>query len=98
MLDVDEEAAGVEVLVVEQVVGRVDRADGEPSGLALVVGLVGGLQQEEDLDDVLDVGEVLLPVRRIVVLRLSRSTARSLLLIHSTSDCHGFWSATKITK
>jgi hypothetical protein len=47
--DLDEEAPVAEVLVVEEVVGSVERPDGEPTGLPLAVRLVRRPEQEERL-------------------------------------------------
>src|SRR4051812_43168832 len=66
-VDVDEELAGPQVLVAQHVLGRVEDPDGQAAALPLPVGLVRVLQQEQDLDELLHVGELLLPVRDLGV-------------------------------
>jgi hypothetical protein len=56
----NEELPSLQVRVQEDFVGRVDRPDGQAPGLPFVIGLFGGLQQKEGLDDFLNVAEVVL--------------------------------------
>ena len=60
----------------EQIVGRVDRTDRQTARLALVVGLLGRLQQEEDLDHSWMWPKLRLAVRGIVVRRVERGRRR----------------------
>ena len=82
---VTKKSLATQVLVVEQVVGGVGDADRQPAGLAVVVGLVGRLQQEEDLDQLLDVAEVLLPVAGVGELRLEQ-VGRQALGVHPVDE------------
>ena len=67
VVDRDEELSSQQVLVVEEILRRVEDADGQAARLTFVVRVVSRLHQEEALDEILDVREVRLPVREVVV-------------------------------
>ncbi len=81
MLDLDEEVASFEVLVVEQVFGGVQHADRQARSLALKVHLLGIVDQEEAFDDFLDQVEVVLTELDVVIFGVGEH-GRHALLVH----------------
>ena len=67
VIDRHEEATRAQVLVAEEVFGRVQDADRQAAPLTFQIRGLGVLHEEEALDDVLDVAEVGLPVRDVEV-------------------------------
>src|SRR5690606_16119379 len=68
--DVDEEVPGLEVFVLQHLLGCAQRPDGQTPALTVPIHRLGILQHEERFEQPLDVGEVRLPVSQREILLL----------------------------